>query len=411
MPEGSSADTVDTGPEPARRSRGRRILGWTALVLGIALVAASATAFGYYQSLRQTMPQHDLGATLPEEDRPPKLHEDLTVLLIGSDGREGDNADYGEFEGERSDSLMLVHIAPDREEVTAINFPRDSLVEIPECDPYEGTEGTAGYYGMINAALFHGGQPCVVKTIESLTDIRIDHVVHLGFAGFRDMVDAVGGVEMCIPEPLEDDRAGLDLDEGEQTLDGEEALAFVRARYEIGDGGDLGRIDRQQMFLAALADQLLSSELLARPGRLMGVLEAVSEHTSTDSDLTLERMVSIGTTMADTDLDAINFYTVPSWQAPQDPNRVVWNEEKAELLFEAVAQNEPVDESLLTEADSEPPEQTNGPSPSYPAEVESEAEEDAREAPEDPSEVIERRDGTADPCVQGLGTGTGEERP
>lgn len=197
------------------------------------------------------MVQHDLVALLPEEERPPKISDAVSILFIGSDGREGGNAAYGgrDFVGERSDSLLLAHISPDNR-VIVVSFPRDSLVDLPSCEPYGDTEGTDGYYGMINAALFHGGPPCVVKTIESLTQIRIDHFVHLSFVGFREMVDALGGVEMCIPLPLHDERSKLDLEAGTQVLDGEQALAFVRARYEIGDGGDLGRIDRQQMFLA-----------------------------------------------------------------------------------------------------------------------------------------------------------------
>lgn len=411
MPEGSSSDTDSTATAP-RRPTWRRVVLWTALALCVVLVAAVGTAYGYYTSLRNGMAEHDIGASLDDEERPPKLGEDVTILLIGSDGRDDDNADYGYFEGERSDSLMLAHISPTQERVTAINFPRDSLVQLPECDPYEGTEGTSGYYGMINAALFHGGPPCVVRTIESLTGIRVDHMVHIDFVGFRDMVDAVGGVDICVPEPLRDERAKLDIDAGEQTLDGEEALAFVRARYEIGDGSDAGRIDRQQMFLAAFADQVLSSDVLSRPSQLLPLLEAVSEHVGVDSDLGLDRMASIATTTADLDLRDINFYTVPSWPAPGNPNRVIWNEAKAEVLFEAVAGDEPIDESLLIDADPESrdaPEEAGeedeeqAPSPSFPAEVE--PEESPAAAP-DPSEAIERRDATADPCAHGLGTGT-----
>src|SRR5690606_21216252 len=100
--------------------------------------------------------------------------------------------------------------------------------------------------------------------------------------------DAIGGGPMCIPEPMKDERSKLDLDAGEQVLDGEQSLSFVRARYEIGDGGDIGRIDRQQMFLGALAAEATSSDVLADPGKLDGLLRAVSAHTATDRDLTLD---------------------------------------------------------------------------------------------------------------------------
>lgn len=408
----SSGSSVGShGSGDSRRQRWWRLTRWTALTLGVLLVAATAGFYGYYLSLRDDMGAHDLDESLVEEERPAKISDDVTLLLIGSDGNQGHDGTYGgqDFEGERSDALLLMHISPDRDEVTAINFPRDSLVQLPECESYEEADGTAGYYGMINASLFHGGPPCVVKTIESLTDIRIDHFAHVGFAGFEDMVDAIDGVEMCLPEPVSDDRAQLDLDEGLQTLDGAEALAFVRARYELGDGGDRGRIDRQQMFLAALAEEVTDTNLLTEPGRVVALLDAVSEHTSTDSDLELDRILSIGSTLADIDLDDINFYTVPTWRAPSDPNRVVWNEELAEPLFQAVANDQPIDSGFAAENDSASSEEnseqaTPEPTPSYPA----------QEEPEDnfPADGgtsgagIEQRDGTADPCTDGLGTGT-----
>ncbi|HLU98224.1 MAG TPA: LCP family protein, partial [Thermobifida alba] len=191
-PAASSTDS----PPPRRRSR-RRVVVWTSLCLAAALIACLGTAYVYYRSLRANMVHHDLTALLPEEERPPKIGDAVNILFIGSDGREGGNAAYGgrDFVGERSDSLLLAHISPDNG-VIVVSFPRDSLVNLPDCDPYGETEGTYGYYGMINAALFHGGPPCVVKTIESLTQIRVDHFVHLSFVGFREMVDSIGGVEM-----------------------------------------------------------------------------------------------------------------------------------------------------------------------------------------------------------------------
>lgn len=414
-PDGSAPDeTAAASRLPARRRR-QRALAWTAAVLAVALLAAAGTAYGYYRSLRGDMVQHDLGSALQEEDRPPKIGDDLNILFIGSDVRTGDNAEYGgkDFVGERSDSLMLAHISPDKG-VTVVNFPRDSVVELPECKAYGKTEGTSGYYGMINAALFHGGPPCAVKAVESLTDIRVDHFVHLSFVGFRDMVDAIGGVSMCIPEPMRDERSHLDLDAGEQTLDGRRSLAFVRARYEIGNGGDIGRIDRQQIFLSELATKATSSDVLTDPAKLTGLLEAVSKHTSTDDDLTLNTMLSLGSTLGDTDLKDITFYTVPWEAAPFDPNRVVWNEEKARRLFRAINSDRPLDDANLqtgrperAPAPSDGPSGTPSSSPSYPAEP-PEHDTGNREDRTPPDE-IEGRDATSDACTNGLGDGTEDD--
>ncbi|MDT0301853.1 LCP family protein [Streptomonospora wellingtoniae] len=407
----SAASSAEQTPAAAaRRRRPSRLAALIAAAVVIVLVGGAGTAYGYFRSLQGNIVRHDLDTALNEEDRPERIGDDLNILFIGSDGREGGNAAYGgrDFVGERSDALMLAHVSTDGR-VTVVNFPRDSLVRIPECDAYGETEGTAGYHGMINAALFHGGPPCVVKTIESLSGIRIDHFAHVSFVGFREMIDSIGGVHMCIPEPMHDERAQLDLDAGEQLLNGEEALSFVRARYEIGNGGDIGRIDRQQMFLGALADEVDGTHLLTQPSRATGMLQALSEHTGTDDDFTLPTMVSIASTLAGTDLSDIAFYTVPWSRAPHDPNRVVWDEDAAARLFSAVRHDRPVEDRRLVtgeqatgdagaeDADKpggrqEPHNEGAGASASPGA--------DASSAP------IEGRDATSDPCSNGLGQGT-----
>ena len=407
-----------TGPMSAAatgkggRRRLRRVVLWTAASLAILMCLGAATAYGYYHSLRSDMTQHDIGSILREEDRPDKISDAVNILFIGSDGYEEDSPAYtAEFEGERSDSLMLAHISPDKR-VSVISFPRDSLVQLPECESYAKTEGTYGYFGMINAAMYHGGPPCVVRTIESLTDIRVDHFVHLSFASFRDVVDAIGGVDMCIPEPMRDDRSKLDIDAGQQTLGGEDALSFVRARYDIGDGGDIGRIDRQQMFMAALANQVTSSEVLTSPRKLNGVLQAVAQHSATDQELSLDRMLSIAVTMTDVDLSDIEFHTVPWYQAPYDPNRVMWHQEDADELFQAVREDRPLPELLAADDASVPQE----PPTSSPTAADRSIVDDSGEAPdgegvdEAPSaRPGEGRDATSNPCEDGLGFGTGED--
>ncbi|APC38102.1 LCP family protein [Nocardiopsis dassonvillei] len=403
---GETAETAGAAPTAApvrtKRRRTGRILVWVAASLVLVLAAGVGTAYGYYRSLRSDMVQYDIDGLLKEEDRPERINDSVNILFMGTDGyEEGSTAYSTEFEGERSDSIMLAHISPESR-VSVISFPRDSLVALPDCDPYGETEGTPGYFGMINAAMYHGGPPCVVSTIESLSDVRIDHFVHLSFMSFRDVVDAIGGVDMCIPEPMEDSRSKLDLDAGQQTLDGDEALSFVRARYEIGDGGDIGRIDRQQMFLAALADQVTRNDVITDPGRLNAVLRAVAEHSATDSALTFDRMLSIAVTLADVELTDIEFHTVPWYQAPSNPNRVLWYEDQAEELFTAVREDRPLP---LTMADEAPvPQDPPGASPS-PAD-----EEVAEASPDDePARPGVGRDATSNPCSDGLGYGTGDE--
>ncbi|WP_017572848.1 LCP family protein [Nocardiopsis halotolerans] len=393
--------TASVLPAPRKQRRKRRILLWVAATLVLVLAAGVGTAYGYYRSLRSDMVQYDIDGLLGEEDRPDRLNDSVNILFMGTDGyEEGTTAYETAFEGKRSDSIMLAHVSPENR-VSMISFPRDSLVTLPQCDPYGETEGTPGYFGMINAAMYHGGPPCVVRTIESLTDIRVDHFVHLSFMSFRDVVNAIGGVEMCIPVPMEDGRSGLDLDAGRQTLDGDEALSFVRARYEIGDGGDIGRIDRQQMFLAALADQATSNEVLTSPARLNDILRAVAEHSATDTALTFDRMLSIAVTLSGVELTDIEFHTVPWYQAPSDPNRVLWHEEQAGELFTAVREDRPLPVSMADEAPV--PQETPGTSPSP-------VDEDVADASPEADAALPGvgRDATSDPCSDGLGYGTGE---
>ncbi len=390
---------------PRRRRRLRRILLWTAAGLALVLLTGVATAYGYYRSLRSDMVQHDIDSVLKEEERPERINDAVNVLFIGTDGyEEGSTAYSSEFEGERSDAIMLAHVSPEKR-VSVISFPRDSLVDLPQCDPYGDAEGTQGYFGMINAAMYHGGPPCVVHTIESLTDIRIDHFVHLSFMSFRDVVDAIGGVEMCIPEPMRDRRSKLDLDAGRQTLDGEQALSFVRARYEIGDGGDIGRIDRQQMFLSALADQVTDNDVLTSPTKLNGILQAIAQNSTTDHALTFDRMLSIAVTMVDVDLTDIEFHTVPWYQAPFNPNRVMWYEDEAAELFTAIREDRPL--PMLMADDAAAPQDPPGASPS-PLDEES-ANASPPSEQDDPAQPGQGRDATSDPCSDGLGFGTEDE--
>ncbi|WP_150241836.1 LCP family protein [Nocardiopsis quinghaiensis] len=400
--DGKAAASVP--PVRGKRRRVRRILMWTAVGLVLVLAAGAATAYGYYHSLRSGMVQHDIDSALQEEDRPERINDAVNVLFMGTDGyEEGSTAYTQEFEGERSDAIMLAHISPEKR-VSVISFPRDSLVDLPQCAPYGETEGTQAYFGMINAAMYHGGPPCVVRTIESLTGIRIDHFVHLSFMSFRDVVNAIGGVDICIPEPMQDSRSDLDLEAGQQILNGDEALSFVRARYEIGNGSDIGRIDRQQMFLAALADQVTSNDVLSSPAKLNGILQAVARNSATDQALTLDRMLSLAVTLSGVDLTDIDFHTVPWYQAPFDPNRVMWYEEEAAALFTAVREDRPV--SALTADDAAAPQDPPGTSPS-PVDISS-----ANASPPDVPESArpgQGRDATSDPCADGLGFGTGEE--
>ncbi len=228
------------------------------------ILAGAGGVYWIYQKLNGNITSATIDDKLGE-DRPEDLSPGAkTILVAGSDTREGMD-DYGAVEGMRSDTLMILHIAENREWATVVSIPRDSWVEIPACDMGDGVMSDP-HHAKINESYALGGingdaggaAACTIRTLEQNTGLRIENFVSLDFLGFKDMVDALGGVDMCLDEPIDDVKAHVTLDAGCQTLNGEDALGFVRVRYSVGDGSDIGRIERQQEFMNALAEKAQS---------------------------------------------------------------------------------------------------------------------------------------------------------
>lgn len=340
-----SSGLIDAPTEPAQRTpprRRRRWLWWlTAAVLAVVL-AVTATVVGAYVKLSGNVRHIDVSA----EDlgnRPVKVAtKAVNVLVVGSDQRSGKNAKYGRFPGERTDTIMLAHISPNRDNAMVISFPRDSMVRLPECRARQGLTGQRAHLGMINESFNSGGITCTWKTVESLTGIHIDHFVKVDFTGFKSMVDAVDGVEVCVPEPIHDRKALLNLRAGRQTLKGEQALGYVRARYSLGDGSDIGRIQRQQMFIASMIKKVMSGETLTDPTRLFGFLDAATKSVTTDPELTPGVMKDLATSAEGLAAGQIHFITTPWRYSVTYPGRVEWVEPQSTKLFRIVAQDRTV---------------------------------------------------------------------
>ncbi len=294
----------------------------------------------------------DVRATADEAtDLPP-----MNILLMGSDSRsELENADdFGgtnELTGaNHSDTTLLVHLSADRESAFAVSIPRDSLVKRPDCaNPQADPDDMPT--GMFNAAFNEGskdgggvagGALCTVETVEANTGVYIDSFAVVNFEGFRDMVDALGGVTICVAEPVRDTDSGLDLPAGDNHLDGTQATAFVRARKGIGNGSDIGRIGRQQAFLSAVIREATSSGLLLRPDRLVGFLDAATRNLTTSADIASVRALGdLALQVRNLPPDQIRFLTVPNRVAPSDANRVEWTEE-ADAIWQAAREDLPL---------------------------------------------------------------------
>ncbi|MGW1997872.1 LCP family glycopolymer transferase [Embleya sp. NPDC001921] len=328
----------------ARRNRRRRVykrvlIGVTVTV-ALCLVAGSVVVYTLYRKLDGNITTEDLTAKLgPEAERPQVVaHDAANILLMGSDDRTGDNKQYGDIgEGtKRSDTTILLHLAADRKSSVAVSIPRDLMVDIPSCVRADGSKSRA-YRDQFNHAFEIGGAACTIKTIEQMTKVRVDHHIVIDFAGFKEMVDAVEGVEVCLSEPMRDTAAKLDLPAGKQKLDGEKALGFVRARKNVDDGSDTQRMTRQQRFLAALVKKVKVGDMLTQPWKLYNLLDAGTRSITADPGLSsLKELMALSDSIKGIPNDKVAFLTVPRQPYRLDTDRDELVQPQADRLFDAI---------------------------------------------------------------------------
>ncbi|MFD0422913.1 LCP family protein [Streptomyces parvus] len=355
------ADQPKDGILAARRSHWLR---WTALAASFLVLIAAGVGWWMYKKLDGNITT-DTGAVAElkayEKERPtPVVVDAQNILLIGSDSRAGDNRKYGRDDGgsQRSDTTILLHLAADRKSATAVSIPRDLMVEIPSCRTADDKK-TRERFTQFNSAFELGGTACTIRTVERMTGIRVDHHMVVDFNGFKDMVDAVDGVEICLKEPINDKDAHLELPAGRQTLNGEEALGYVRARKSLGNGSDTERMERQQQFLGALVNKMQSNGVLLNPTRLYPVLDAATKSLTTDPGLaSLRDLYDLVRGMRDVPTEQVQFLTVPRQPYRNDPNRDELVEPDAGDLFRQLREDKPVavvpaDELQETEGDQE----------------------------------------------------------
>lgn len=265
-------------------------------------------------------------------------YEPLTVVLMGSDTREGKgNGGFGsaaEIGGERSDTTIVMHIAGDRKSAIGVSIPRDAIISLPNCKKDKANR--AGESVRFNEAIQIGGPGCTIKAIEEMSGLDINNFMLVDFRGFKRIVDAVGGVEICLKEPVDDPLSGLKLDKGKHVVEGEEALAFVRARKTLGDGSDTSRIRRQQAFLSSLMRKVLSSGTLLNPVALLDVLDAATESLTADPQMgNIDNLKDLALSLKDLKPSNVTFTTVP-WTPNSDGATVTVNAEKAKPLWDAM---------------------------------------------------------------------------
>lgn len=360
---------------PGSPARGSHWLRWTALGAAVVVLAAAGTSWWFYKKLDGNITTDTSAAAeleTYEKERPKPVALDAeNILLIGSDSRSGkDNGKYGRDDGgsQRSDTTIVLHLAADRQSATAVSIPRDLMTDIPSCGRPDGSRSKA-QFAQFNWAFEFGGTACTIRTVEKLTGVRIDHQMVIDFSGFKDMVNAVDGVEICLKDPVDDAQAHLELPAGRQKLNGEQALGFVRARHGIGDGSDTQRMDRQQRFLGALFKKVQSNGVLLNPTRLYPVLDAATKSITTDPGLaSLKALYALTRSMRGVPTEKVQFLTVPRQPYTEDPNRDELMQPKADELFKQLREDETVAVGPAGESDesggaTRAPDATGSPSP------------------------------------------------
>ena len=370
MSDAETDESAESAAAPKRRGRGNRkhTVGYVVLssVVVLALVTGLSVVF-LYRHLNGNLNVVDLSDELGE--RPDKVaaegpKDPINILVMGSDTREGEGNDIdGEGGAEASDTTILMHLSADRKRAYGVSIPRDSLVTRPDC---RNGEVPGGDDEMWNAAFTLGGPACTIKQVEELTGVFVDNYVVVDFNGFRDMVDAIDGVPVCIPEDISDPAHGINIPAGEREIRGAEALNYVRARYTLGDGSDISRISRQQTFIAAMAKKVISGGTLSRIDRLIGFLNAATKSLTVDPGLeNVAKIGNLGLQFQGIGLDNIQFLTVPIEYDTREQfrGRVVWTDE-ADGLWRKIRNDEPLSKRLTSGAINAANAPGKGPSPS-----------------------------------------------
>jgi len=338
----------------ARHGRLRRSASWAnlakLLLTTVLVVAISGVSVGAY-AVWGLVKEADTVELVPTDTSTPEavaagtqsLNGELTILLVGTDTRKGQSFNDGE-EGELNDVNLLLHVPADHKSATIISFPRDLMIPIPSCP---GPKGEPEYYGAmseqpLNSSIQYGGLPCIALTVSKLTGMDIPYAAMVDFNGVIKITNAIGGVTVCLDQPIVDPNSELDLPAGDVTLQGWQALQFLRTRYGVGDGSDVSRISNQQVYMSALVKQLRSAETLSNPIKVYGLAKAGFESLQLSSSMaSIQFLQALAGTVVDIDLERINFVQYPSGRHASLPGKLSPDRYSADQLFKVVQSGEP----------------------------------------------------------------------
>lgn len=287
-------------------------------------------------------------------NRPERASSAVNYLVVGSDTREGlTKAELKELKvgstktaaGARSDTMMLVHISKSRDKAVVVSIPRDSLVTIPAHTGLDGKTQIPEMQNKVNAAFAWGGAPLLIQTLEKKMNLRIDHYVEVNFVGFKNVVDALGGIQVCSKKDINDPKSHLVMSAGVHTLNGIESLKYVRTR-DFDGMGDLGRMQRQQQFVSAVFRKATSSGVLLNPFKVKNLISAVFKTVKTDETLNQGDIVTLAKQIRNLTPGKMRTMTVPLGNSngfyPGVGSVVIWDEVLAPELFDRLRNDMPV---------------------------------------------------------------------
>lgn len=335
-------------PGPARG-----FLKIAGITLGVVLVSAIAVAAFVVTDYFNRFNEGAVTLEDAPEVEPPSISAfpgEFSVLLIGTDecgevstgllGERCSEADGGIL----NDVNLLVHVSAEPRKVTVISFPRDLMLETPECILPDGSVASATRKTQINSIFQRAGISCVAKTITDLTGVEIPFAAKIDFDGVIDVTDAIGGVEVCIGgEGIRDDQTAIDWEPGPRTVSGYEALQFIRTRHGVGDESDMARVSNQQQYMSRLVKKIMSDEVLSDPGKVLGLANTVVDNIDPSDKLANPvRLAQLALSVKDVPFSEFVFLQYPVFADPDDSDRVIPNRDAAATIWDALKAGQPV---------------------------------------------------------------------
>ena len=318
-----------------------------------------------------------------QEPVPPDISEyegGFDLLLVGTDSCEdayahlfGERCSGSDSEGNLNDVNILVHVSEEPRRITAVSFPRDLMLPIPECTREDGSTTSAMSKQPLNSAYMDGGLNCVAKTVSQLTGQDIEFAASVTFGGVIEITNAIGGVDVCLANPIKDRYTGLDMAAGTHTVAGIEALQFLRTRHGVGDGSDLGRIGNQQQYMSSLARKLISGEVLGNVPVMLRLAHTALSNVEASTSLTNPMtIVQVALAVKDVPFEDIVFLQFPTFTDPDDRDKVVENNQASQAMWDAINDNQQLkvthvntdnDGVIVQEPDTPAPDATETPEP------------------------------------------------